>query len=329
VDFVDNDLGEALGRVFVEENFGKDGKDRTLAMVQSLEKSFESDLGTLTWMDDVTRTKAKVKIQAMINKIGYPDAWRDYASVKTDRTSFFANSMRANLFAVKRDLAKIGKPVDKNEWLMTPPTVNAYNNPPMNEIVFPAGILQPPFFDRAASDAVNFGAMGMVVGHEITHGFDDEGRKFDEKGNLTDWWTDGSAKKFVEKTQCVVKQFSDSVAIEDVHVNGELTLGENTADLGGLKLAFAALQEWQKSKPAAPSATGLTPAQQFFLGYGQSWCSKFRVEAARVRAATDPHSPPFLRVNNPLSNLPAFAEAFGCHEGDKMVRPAAARCEVW
>ncbi len=327
VALADGQLGEAMGQVFVDENFGKDGKERTLAMVVAVEQSFDKNLDSLTWMDDATRTEARAKAKKMSNKIGYPDVWRDYSSFKTSRDSFLTNLENGIKFAVKRDLNKIGKPVDKNEWHMSPPTVNAYNDGQNNEIVFPAGILQPPFFNKEAPDAVNFGAMGMVVGHEITHGFDDEGRKLDKDGNLKDWWSEKASQLFEQKTQCVVKQYDESIALEDIHVNGKLTLGENTADLGGLKVSMLAMREFQKTH--APAASSYSQEQLFFLGYAQSWCSKYRPEAARVRAATDPHSPPFLRVNNPLGNLPEFATAFGCKAGDKMVRPAAARCEVW
>src|SRR5262249_725116 len=306
-------LGEALGRVFVDENFGADGKARTLAIVQALEASFSDNLKSITWMDEATRKTALLKASKMFNKIGYPDTWRDYSSFKTDRSSVLGNFLAGNKFEAKRDLDKIGKPVDKNEWQMTPSTVNAYNDPQLNEIVFPAGILQPPFFNRDATDAVNFGAMGMVVGHELTHGFDDEGRQFDAQGNLTDWWTPDSGKAFVDRTDCVKKQFDGYVAVDDVHVNGALTLGENVADLGGLKLAFAAMQAYAKAHPeraAAPSR--FTPEQQFFLGTAQAWCTNTRPQEARRLATVDPHSPPQFRVNGPLSNLPQFQQAFGC-----------------
>ncbi len=330
VALADGQLGEALGQVFVDEQFGKDGKARTLAMVVAVEAAFDKNLDSLSWMDEPTRAEARAKAMKMTNKIGFPDLWRDYSVYTTTPDSFLVNYQNGVQFLVKRDLAKIGKPVDKNEWYMSPPTVNAYNDGQMNEIVFPAGILQPPFFNKDAPDAVNFGAMGMVVGHEITHGFDDEGRKLDKNGNLKDWWSPDAGKLFEEKTGCVVKQFDDSVALEDIHVNGKLTLGENTADLGGLKVSLQALKAWQNAHAAegvAPTSSPYTPEQLFFLGYGQSWCSKYRPEQARLRAATDPHAPPFLRVNNPLQNLPEFAAAFGCKAGDKMVR--AARCEVW
>ena len=328
VAWTDGDLGEAVGREFVRRHFGDEGKKLTNAMVLELQKSFEKNLGSLAWMDAPTRAAALAKVQRMAgnNKIGYPDKWRDYSSVKTDRKSFFANQLAANRFALKRELDKVGKPPDRTEWLMSPPTVNAYNEPQKNEIVFPAGILQPPFFDRAASDAVNFGAMGMVVGHEITHGFDDEGRKYDVDGNVKDWWTEASGKAFEARVACVEEQFNGYTALEDVKLNGKLTLGENVADLGGLKLAYSAMQDWYKQKGGSPEYR-YTPPQQFFLGYAQAWCTKVRPETARMRAAVDPHAPPYWRVNGPLANLASFQEAFSCKADAAMVKPK--RCDVW
>jgi putative endopeptidase len=325
VDLADNQLGEVLGKLFVAEHFGADGKARTQAMVDAVRVAFTKNIDSLAWMDEPTKAAARAKAEKMATKIGYPDSWRDYSSYTTTRDSFLKNYNAGIAFEVRRDLNKIGKPLDKGEWQMSPPTVNAYNDGQRNEIVFPAGILQPPFFNKAAPDAVNFGAMGMVVGHEITHGFDDEGKSLDENGNLRDWWSADSAKRFAEKTGCVKNQFDASIAIEDIHVNGALTLGENTADLGGLKISLAALEASLASSPAAVSP--YSPQQLFFLGYAQSWCSKYRPELARLRATTDPHSPPFLRVNNPLANMPAFAKAFGCSEQNKMVRKSG--CEVW
>ncbi|MBS1151868.1 MAG: Metallopeptidase [Myxococcaceae bacterium] len=330
----DGDLGEALGREFVRRTFGEDGKKRTNAMVEALQGSIKQNLEAITWMEAATKPAAFSKLERMVknNKIGYPDVWRDYASIKTDRGSFFNNSLEANRFEVKRQLAKIGKPVDRNEWLMSASTVNAYNDPQKNEIVFPAGILQPPFFNRDATDAVNFGSMGMVVGHEITHGFDDEGRKFDVDGNLKDWWSEGSAKAFEGRAECVKKQYDTYVAIDDVKVKGDLTLGENTADLGGLKLAHAAMGNWygaKQGKPEDETKYRYTRSQQFFLGFAQSWCTKMRPENARLRAATDPHAPPYWRVIGPLSNIDAFQQAFECKAGTKMVRAGPDRCDIW
>jgi endothelin-converting enzyme/putative endopeptidase len=331
VAFTDGDLGEVLGREYARRFFPEESKQRTSAMVQALQGSFEKDLETLPWMDADTRAAALAKVHKMVgnNKIGYPDKWRDYSALKTDRNSFFSNSVAANKFASARDLAKIGKPVDRTEWLMSPPTVNAYYEPQKNEIVFPAGILQPPFFDKDATDAVNFGSMGMVVGHELTHGFDDEGRQFDLDGNLKDWWSEGSGKQFVERVACVKNQFDGYTAIDDVKLKGDLTLGENVADFGGLKLAHQAMTEWYAKKGGDDASKyRYSLSQQFFLGMAQSWCTKSRPEQVRLRAMTDPHSTPYWRVNGPMSNLDSFKSAFECTEG-KMVRTGADRCSVW
>ncbi|MBL9037613.1 MAG: M13 family metallopeptidase, partial [Archangium sp.] len=331
VAFTDDDLGEALGREFTRRHFGEDSKARTNAMVESLQKSFEKNLASLQWMDDATRTAALAKVQRMVgnNKVGYPNTWRDYAALKTVSTSFFENSLAANRFEVKRQLAKVGKPVDRGEWHMSPPTVNAYYDPQKNEIVFPAGILQPPFFDKAATDAVNFGAMGMVVGHEITHGFDDEGRQFDVDGNLKDWWSEKVGKDFVSRAECVKKQYDAYPVIRDAKLNGALTLGENIADLGGLKLAHAAMTDWYAAKGDADTTYRYDRSQQFFLGMAQSWCTKVREENALLRVKTDPHANPYWRVNGPMGNLDAFSQAFQCRAPMKMVRAGGDRCVVW
>lgn len=331
VAFADGDLGEVLGREYARRFFPEASKQRTNAMVQALQGSFEKNLSTLPWMDQATRDAALAKAKRLVdnNKIGYPNSWRDYSSLKTERGSFFNNALAANRFGMARDLAKAGKPVDRAEWLMTPPTVNAYYEPQKNEIVFPAGILQPPFFNQDATDAVNFGSMGMVVGHELTHGFDDQGRQFDLEGNLKDWWSEASGKQFVERVSCVKKQFDGYTAVDDLKLKGDLTLGENVADLGGLKLAHAAMIEWY-TKIGAEDGTNYrySLSQQFFLGMAQSWCTKARPEQMRIRVMTDPHSPPYWRVNGPMSNLDAFQAAFQCTEG-KMVRQGADRCSVW
>jgi len=325
----DQQLGEALAVAYVEKTFGEDGKKTTQEMVRAVEAAFENNLEKLPWMDADTKKAAAEKLHKIANKIGYPDKWRSYDGLKVARASFLKNTLAAASFEVAQDLAKIGKPVDRTEWHMTPPTVNAYYNASQNEIVFPAGILQPPFFDKGASTAVNFGAIGMVVGHEITHGFDDKGRQFDGDGNLRDWWSEPSGKAFLERAACVKSQYDGYVAIDDLKINGALTLGENVADLGGLKLAHAAMRAWAADHPEAVAAGRYNANQQFFLGYAQSWCSMYRPEMARLRVTTDTHSPPYWRVNGALSNLSAFREAFNCREGDKMVRPAADRCEVW
>ena len=331
VTFVDGAMGEALGREFTRRLFPEDSKARTTAMVTALLGSFEKNLGTLGWMDETTQQAALVKARSMVghNKIGFPDKWRDYGALKTERKSFFANSLAARRFESTRELTKIGKPVDRGEWWMSPPTVNAYYEGQLNEIVFPAGILQPPFFNKGATDAVNFGSMGMVVGHEITHGFDDHGRRYDADGNLKDWWSEASGKNFVSRVACVKSQFDGYTAVDELKVKGDLTLGENVADLGGLKLAHAAMVDWYLKQGAAKEALRFTESQQFFLGFAQSWCTKVRPEEARQRVTTDTHSPAYWRVNGPLSNSDAFKAAFQCTEKSKMVRAGSERCSVW
>ncbi len=329
VDATDAELGEALAVPFVNKTFGAEGKAQTQAMVKAIETAFEENLKTLSWMDEPTRARAREKLHQVANKIGYPDRWRAYDGLKTTRSGFLANVLAADAFNHAYRLSLIGKPVDRAVWMMTPPMVNAYYNPQMNEMVFPAGILQPPFFDRAAAPAINFGSIGLVVGHELTHGFDDEGRQFDAKGNLSQWWSGASDKAFRERASCVVKQYGNEVAVDDLKVNGALTLGENVADMGGLKLAHRAMQVSRASVPAPAGKVRYTPEQQLFIGYAHAWCSKTRPEATRLRTATNPHSPPELRVNVPMRNFPPFAQAFSCREGDRMVQPAASRCEVW
>ncbi len=325
----DEALGFALGQAYVRRWFGADGKDRTTRLVSEISRSMGRDLDRLPWMDEPTKARAREKLAALVNKVGYPETWRDYASMTLTRASYFQNLVAANRYETSRQLDKVGKPLDRTDWLMTPPTVNAYYNPAMNEMVFPAGILQPPFFNKAAPETVNYGAIGMVVGHELTHGYDDQGRKYDAKGNLTDWWTPRVAKEFDRRAECVATQFSGYESLPGVHLNGKLTLGENIADLGGLELAHAAMRAAMDGKPPPPAVAGFDPEQQFFLGFAQSWCSKYRDENLRLRAVTDPHAPAKQRVNGPLSNLPEFAKAFRCAEGTPMVRPAADRCEVW
>jgi len=326
VETVDQNLGEALGQPYVEATFGTDGKERTLKLVQALEKALEKDIQTLDWMTDATRKQALVKLAAISNKIGYPDKWRDYSSVKTTRDDLVGNLQRARNFEMARDLNKIGKPLDKGEWEMSPPTVNAYYNPQMNNINFPAGILQPPYFDRGMDDAVNYGAIGMVIGHELTHGFDDQGRQFDADGNLKDWWTEVDAKEFEKRAACIVDEYGNFTAVGDLKLNGKLTLGENTADNGGARIAYMALMETLKdAKPE--SIDGFTPAQRFFLGEAQVWCANVSDEEARLRTQTDPHSLPKYRVNGVVANMPEFAQAFGCKEGSPMIRANA--CRVW
>jgi predicted metalloendopeptidase len=279
-------------------------------------------------MDEPTRAKALQKLDAFGVKIGYPDKWIDYRSVKIDRGPYVANVLRASEFNVRRELAKIGKPVDRSEWGMTPPTVNAYYNPTMNEIVFPAGILQPPFFDAKADDATNYGGIGAVIGHEMTHGFDDEGRQFAADGTLTDWWTPESAKRFKERSEAIVKQFNGYVAIDDQHLNGELTQGENIADLGGLKIAYAAMEKAIAGEPKEEIA-GFNAEQRFFLSWATVWHTNIRPEELRRRLVIDPHSPAHFRVIGPISNLPEFYKAFDIPVGAPMRRAPEERVVIW
>ncbi len=326
VDATDGDLGEALGKVYVEKTFGAEGKQRTLRMVQAIEASLDTDIDQITWMSEATKKQAVVKLRAVANKIGYPDRWRDYSSLQIIRDDALGNSLRANVFENRRQFAKIGKPVDKTEWGMTPPTVNAYYNPSENNINFPAGILQPPFFVKAGDDAVNFGAAGAVVGHELTHGFDDQGRRFDAEGNLRDWWTPADGKAFEERADCVAEEYSGFTAVADVKLNGRLTLGENAADNGGLRLGWMALMESLKVNHLG-EADGFTPEQRFFIGWGQMWCENRTDEIARLLARTDPHSPGRFRTNGVVSNMPEFQKAFSCAATAKMVKTPA--CRVW
>ncbi len=318
-------LGFALARPFVRDHFGAGGKATTVDMVRAIETAMHSDVDSLSWMDGATRTAALEKLAAIANKIGYPDKWRSYDTLAVTRDSYLLNAVNATAFEVHRLLDKVGKPVDRTEWLMTPPTVNAYYDASMNEMVFPAGILQPPFYSNAAMQPVNFGGIGLVMGHELTHGFDDEGRQFDAKGNLHDWWTPSVGKEFDRRADCVVKEYDGFIAIDEVHVNGKLTLGENLADLGGVKLAHAAWTATRGERTATSSQ--FSDEQLFYLGFAQSWCGKRKPEFSRLRAATDPHSPPQFRVNGPLSNVSDFAAAYQCKPGDKMVR--AEQCVVW
>jgi endothelin-converting enzyme/putative endopeptidase len=325
VDFTDNQLGEALGRKYVEKTFGAAGKERTLKMVHALEKALGEDIDKLPWMTAATKKEALVKLQAITNKIGYPDNWRDYSSVEIKRDDAIGNGFRADQFEFQRQLDKIGKPLDRLEWNMTPPTVNAYYDPQMNNINFPAGILQPPFFDNAMDDAVNFGGIGMVIGHELTHGFDDQGRQFDPQGNLRDWWTPADAKEFQQRAACVDDEYSSFTVAPGVHINGKLTLGENTADNGGVRVALMALMN--TIGKAAKKIDGFTPEQRFFLSFGQVWCSNEREEAQRLQAATNEHAAPKFRVNGVVQNMPEFRKAFSCKVGQPMAK--ANVCRVW
>jgi putative endopeptidase len=326
----DQSLGEALGEVYVKKAFPPEAKARMKELVNNLIVALREDIPTLDWMSEPTRQAAIAKLNAFAVKIGYPDKWRDYSSLKIKRASFIDNLLRSSQFARRRNLAKMGQPVDRTEWGMTPPTVNAYNNSLMNEIVFPAGILQPPYFDLSADDALNYGAIGAVIGHEMSHGFDDQGRKFDLHGNLTDWWTEVDAKNYTDRATCVEKQFS-SFRVEEVSLNqnGKLVLGESIGDLGGLKISWLAFQKSMQGKSRPADIDGFTPEQRFFLGWAQVWGRKQTLEAMRQQILTDPHPLAQFRVNGPLSNMPQFAEAFNCKPGDAMVRPPDQRCQVW
>jgi len=326
VNAVDSDLGFALGQKYVDVAFGPEQKARTLKMVEEIEGALKTDIQTLSWMTPATKEQALVKLRAVTNKIGYPDKWRDYSSVKIVRGDAVGNDERATQFEVHRQLNKIGTPTDRSEWGMTPPTVNAYYDPTENNINFPAGILQPPFYDKRLDDAVNYGAIGAVVGHELTHGFDDQGRQFDPEGNLKDWWTPEDAKEFEKRAECFIQEYSKFEPIDNVHLNGKLTLGENTADNGGLRLAFMALMDALKGK-MPPKTDGLTPQQRFFLGWGQIWCQNVRPETSRMMVQVDPHSPGRARVNDVVSNMPEFQQAYACKIGQPMV--AAPACRVW
>jgi len=326
----DGNLGMALGQLYVDKTFGAEGKERTLKMVHAIEDAMHQDITQLTWMSDATKQKAFEKLNTIVNNIGYPDKWRDYSTVVVKRDDYSGNVMRADTFEVHRQLNKISKPTDKKDWGMTPPTVNAYYRGSMNDINFPAGILQPPFYGNSMDDAVNFGAIGVVIGHELTHGFDDQGRKFDADGNLKDWWTADDAKAFEERASCTADEYSSFVAVKDdkgdVKLNGRLTLGENTADNGGLRLAYMALTKIIGDTPVKPT-DGYTPQQRFFLAYGQIWCQNITDQQARKLAIIDPHSPGRWRVNGAVQNSAAFQEAFGCKAGQPMVRENA--CRVW
>src|SRR6266852_2933668 len=323
----DQQLGEALGQVYVQKYFPPEAKARALDLVHNLLAALHDDLQTLPWMSPATRKAAIEKLEAFTIKIGYPDKWRDYSALKIDRGSYIQNAFRSTQFESARDLAKIGKPVDRGEWGETPPTVDAYDNPQLNEIVFPAGILQPPFYDPKRDDAYNYGGIGAVIGHEITHGFDDQGAQFDPRGNLKNWWTPEDLKSFQDRGECVVKQFDGYEVEKGLHENGKLVEGESIADLGGVKLAYAAFQKSLHGKSGEKDANGFTLEHRFFLGYAENWAVNVRPELARLQTNTDPHPLPKFRANGPLSNMTEFAKAFGCKKGDAMMR--AQVCKIW
>jgi putative endopeptidase len=326
----DASLGMALGKLYVDRTFGAEGKERTLKMVQGVESAMREDISQLPWMTETTKNKAYEKLSTIVNNIGYPDQWRDYSSVAIKPDDYAGNVMRAGAFEVARQYKKIDQPTDRKDWGMTPPTVNAYYRPPMNDINFPAGILQPPFYGKLMDDAVNYGGIGVVIGHELTHGFDDQGRKYDAKGNFRDWWTAEDGAEFEKRVDCTAKEYSSFVSVKDdkgeVKLNGRLTLGENTADNGGLKLAYIALMKLIGDTPVKP-IDGYTARQRFFLAYGQIWCQNVTDQEARKRVLTDPHSPGQWRVNGAVQNSEAFQQAFGCKAGQPMVAENA--CRVW
>jgi len=327
VEIIDAHVGEAMGQLYVASFFPPEDKAKVLKLVDDLRASLRDRIQHVDWMDDATRERALAKLDALTVKMGYPDKWRDYHGLLIDRGPFVVNILKAKAFEVRRDLAKIGKAPDRGEWGMTPPTVNAYYRPSANEIVFPAGMLQPPFFDPQADDPTNYGGIGAVIGHEMTHGFDDHGRQYDGHGNLSDWWTKESADRFNARAAGIVKQFDGYTVGPGLHINGRLTQGENIADLGGLKVAFGAMEKALGGN--APATGPVTPAQRFFLSYATIWRVRYRAAAMALQVKTNPHSPGEFRVNGPLSNLEEFAQAFSVPEGAPMRRPAADRVTIW
>ena len=329
-DETDTAVGEALGEVYAHTYFAPESKAKTAQMVRDIEDAMNTEVGSLSWMSPITKDKAREKLRMVADKVGYPEHWRDYSSLRIVRGDGFGNTMRAIEFDKHRQLAKIGKPVDRGEWGMTPPTVNAYYNPLMNDINFPAGILQSPFFSAEATDAQNYGHAGAIVGHELTHGFDDQGRKFDGHGNLSNWWTDEDARKYEAMTDCEVKEYGGFTAVDDLKINGKLTLGENTADNAGLRLALIAFELDAKRKGIdldVKDDSGFTPMQQFFLADGQNWCGSDRPEQLRLQVQTDEHSPDPFRINGVMQNMPEFGKAFGCKAAQPMMPVNA--CRVW
>ena len=329
---VDHALGEALGQEFVRRTFTPETKQKTVVLTDQIEQAMQSEIESLDWMSPATKTEALRKLHTVRNKIGYPETWRDYSTLAIKPDDYFGNTVRAANFETARDWAKVGKPVDRNEWGMTPPTVNAYYNPQMNDINFPAGVLQPPLYDSRIDDAPNYGNTGSTIGHELTHAFDDEGRQFNAEGNLKDWWTKDDAKGFEDRINCLRDQFATYVVVDDIHINSKLTSGEDVADLGGTLIAYIA---WKKATEAAnlqpgdslKPIDGFTPDQRFFIGFAQWACENTREANSRVQALTDPHSPGFARINGIVSNLPQFATAFGCKAGQSMAKAQA--CKVW
>jgi endothelin-converting enzyme/putative endopeptidase len=326
VDYTNGDLGEAVGQIYVQQTFGAEGKERTLAMVNALEKALGQDIQSVPWMSPDTKAQALIKLKAITNRIGYPDTWRDYSALQIVRGDALGNSQRANQNDLQYRLNKIGKALDKREWPYPPMTVNATYDPTQNNITFPAGILQPPFYDNHADDALNFGGIGAVIGHELTHGFDDQGSQFDADGNLRDWWKASDKKQFEERTACIRDQYGSFVAVDDLKLNGKLTLGENTADNGGMRIAYMAMLNTFAGKEPAP-IDGLTAEQRFFLGWANVWCQNRTDAFSRMLVTVDPHSPTRYRVNGTVSNMPEFREAYHCSATAPMVNQKA--CRVW
>ena len=333
LDVTDGFLGEAIGKLYVDENFPPEAKQKALDMVKNIKLAFEDRLKTLDWMSDSTKQMALKKLSTFNVKIGYPDKWKDYSKLKIDKdpeeASYFNNVVNAARFQVEEEIAKLDKPVDKTEWEMTPQTVNAYYNPLFNEIVFPAGILQPPFYNYKADEAVNYGGIGAVIGHEISHGFDDQGSQFDAEGNLKNWWAEKDLAMFQEKGKAYAEQYDKYEPLPGVFVQGKFTLGENIGDLGGIAMAYAGLQRFYKNNEKPGLIDGLTPEQRFFMSWGTIWRIKFRDEFLRTQVQTDPHSPGMYRANGPLTNFEPFYEAFDVKEGDQMYRPDSARVKIW
>ncbi|WP_018616509.1 M13 family metallopeptidase [Segetibacter koreensis] len=324
----DSYLGEALGQLYVKKYFTDDAKQRMLKLVSNLQKSFENHIEHLDWMSDATKAKAKDKLYAFMKKIGFPDKWRDYSKVTVDRKTFFENLVSAGKNEYQYQLSKLNKPVDKTEWGMTPPTINAYYNPTFNEIVFPAGILQFPFFDPNADDAINYGGIGMVIGHEMTHGFDDQGAQYDKEGNLKNWWASEDSAKFVAKSKSVIDLYNTYTVLDTLHVNGSLTTGENMADIGGIAIAYDAFKMTKQGQDTT-KIDGFTPDQRFFISLAQIWRNKQKDQTTRLRINTDPHSPAMYRVNGPLQNFTPFYAAFNVKPGDKMYLPEDKRIKIW
>lgn len=323
---VDRGLGEALGQEFVARTFSPETKQKTVLMTDQIEQAMQTEIEHLDWMSAATKQEALRKLHTVRNKIGYPDKWRDYSKLEIEREDFFGDVQRASDFETARDLAKIGKPVDRDEWGMTPPTVNAYYDPQMNDVNFPAGVLQPPLYDPKMDDAPNYGDTGSTIGHELTHGFDDEGRQYDAQGNLKDWWTKEDAKNFEDRINCLRDQFAGYIVVDDIHINSKLTSGEDVADLGGTLIAYMAWKKATEAQRLAP-VDGFTPDQRFFIGFAQWACENTREANSRLQAATDPHSPGFARINGIVTNMPEFATAFGCKVSQPMVK--AKVCKVW